>query len=191
MLNAYQRKKDPHAVRQGILHSAMQLTKEHGVAGMSIQAVANMTGVSKGGVFHHFANKQLLIEAMLVEVIAKLDAEIETLLQDDALSYGCFTRAYIETTLTSESFGMQSSWGVLTMTLITDKTFSQLWKQWIDHRIQRHAATDQNMDLSILRYAADGVWFVAMLDPDQISAQSDQLKTMKDELIQRSYVVAK
>ena len=187
MLNAYQRKKEPEVVRQRILESAVQLATENGVAGMSIQAVATMAGVSKGGVFHHFANKQLLIETMLTEVIRKLDFEIEALFQVDATAYGSFTRAYIETTLTSESFGMQSLWGALTMTLITDRTFSQLWTGWMHDRLQRHAATDSDMNLSILRYAADGVWFVTALDPYNISEQSDELQIMKNELINRSY----
>ena len=77
MNNAYQRKKEPELVRQRILDSAIQLATEKGVASMSIQAVADMAGVTKGGVFHHFANKHLLIENMLQYILMQFDQEVD------------------------------------------------------------------------------------------------------------------
>ena len=55
--NAYQRKKDPEGVKKLILANTMSLVAEHGVNGVSIQSIATRSGVTKGGVFHHFVNK--------------------------------------------------------------------------------------------------------------------------------------
>ncbi|NEU35488.1 TetR/AcrR family transcriptional regulator, partial [bacterium LRH843] len=54
MQQASPRKKAPEQVRQSILQHAICLAAEKGVTGVSIQAVADLVGVSKGGVFHHF-----------------------------------------------------------------------------------------------------------------------------------------
>jgi len=43
-----------------ILDAAESLFAEHGFNGVSIQQVANKSGISKATVFHHFANKQEL-----------------------------------------------------------------------------------------------------------------------------------
>ena len=48
------------------------------------------------GVFHHFPNKQKLLEAMVVEQLEQLDRVVDELIGQDRDRYGCFTRAYIE-----------------------------------------------------------------------------------------------
>ena len=181
--NAYQRKKQPNLVRQRILDGAMQLAAEKGVASVSIQAVAAFAGVTKGGVFHHFANKQILIETMLHEVLYKFDQEIDRFIEQDTVQYGCFTRAYIEVTLTHQSFGVSSLWATLSMTLVSDQTFSQLWNRWLADRLKQHQDTDADLNLRILRYAADGAWFIERFDPGNVQ----DLMVLKQELIQRSY----
>ena len=119
--NAYQRKKDPEGVKKLILANTMSLVAEHGVNGVSIQSIATRSGVTKGGVFHHFANKQVLIEAMLEELIQQLDQQVSLAIEQDPVTYGCFTRAYIAVTLSS-SFGVNTVWSALSMTLMTDIT---------------------------------------------------------------------
>ncbi|WP_010111726.1 TetR/AcrR family transcriptional regulator [Acinetobacter sp. P8-3-8] len=182
MENPHQRKKDPERIKQLILDSAIQLAAENGVQGMSIQSVATMAGITKGGVFHHFANKQILIKAMLEELINQLDREISTKIENDPVEYGCFTRAYIEVTLSS-SVGLNSAWGALCMTVMTDKSFSEMWYQWLDHRLTQHVTTDQSFDLKILRYAADGAWFIEGLIPEP----QEDYETIKQELLLRTY----
>ncbi|MGO7697024.1 TetR/AcrR family transcriptional regulator, partial [Rhizobium leguminosarum] len=55
------RKKQPDVVRQALLDCATKLALEHGLAAVSFQAVASAAGVTKGGLFHHFPYKRLLI----------------------------------------------------------------------------------------------------------------------------------
>lgn len=182
MENPHQRKKDPERIKQLILDNAIQLTAENGVQAMSIQSVATMTGITKGGVFHHFANKQILVKAMLEELIGQLDREVSAKIKKDPVAYGCFTRAYIEVTLSS-SVGLNAAWGALCMTLMTDQSLSEMWNQWLNNRLVQHAETDQSFDLKILRYAADGAWFVEGLVPEP----QDDYELIRQELILRTY----
>jgi AcrR family transcriptional regulator len=181
--NAYHRKKNPERVKKLIIENAMGLAAEHGVNGVSIQAVATLSGVTKGGVFHHFANKQLLIEAMLEELIQQLDDQISLMMEKDPVQYGRFTRAYIDVTLSSE-FGVDTLWSALSMTVMTDKSFSKKWDRWLKQRLLKHADTDHAIELKILRYAADGVWFVESLAPET----QDDYMDLKKELLARTYL---
>ena len=59
--NAYQRKKQPERVRAQLLEASAHMILAQGVAGLTLDAVAQMAGVSKGGLLHHFASKTCLL----------------------------------------------------------------------------------------------------------------------------------
>jgi AcrR family transcriptional regulator len=68
--NAYSRKKQPEQVRRALLDCAAQLAVENGLSAVTLQAVAEAAGVTKGGLLHHFASKQILIEAVFANLLA-------------------------------------------------------------------------------------------------------------------------
>ena len=183
MQQASPRKKAPEQVRQSILQHAICLAAEKGVTGVSIQAVADLVGVSKGGVFHHFPNKQKLLEAMVVEQLEQLDRVVDELISQDRDRYGCFTRAYIEITLEKQVLGLEHSWSAISMIMLTDRTFNEYWIEWLEIRLARHQDTDNDLELKILRYAADGIWLTAFTEVENLS----ETMQLKQELIQRSY----
>ena len=57
------RKKDPVRLHRQLLESAAMIAGRDGIAALSLNAVAREAGVSKGGLLHHFPNKQALIFA--------------------------------------------------------------------------------------------------------------------------------
>ncbi len=54
-----------HSVRDELLDAAVRVAAKEGVARLTFDAVAAEAGVSKGGLLHHFANKDQLIEGMV------------------------------------------------------------------------------------------------------------------------------
>jgi AcrR family transcriptional regulator len=60
------------ATRKAILATATRLFAEHGYAGVSVEAVLEAAGISRGALYHHFASKEALFEA----VFEALEAEI-------------------------------------------------------------------------------------------------------------------
>nr|WP_174505678.1 TetR/AcrR family transcriptional regulator [Acinetobacter sp. Marseille-Q1620] len=184
MTNALNRKKDPDLVRQKILESTEHLVAENGVTGMSIQAVADMAGVTKGGLFHHFANKQILIEAMLEFILQKLDAQIEQRIMKDSTQYGKFTRAYIDITLDHDENGRSQNWSAFCMTMISDKQYQHHWDHWLEKHLKQYESTDSDIALRILRHAADGLWYIEHFNP----SKNNELLQLKAELIRKSYI---
>jgi AcrR family transcriptional regulator len=53
--------------RAALLESATALFAEHGYAGTSLESVATASQVTRGAVYHHFASKPALFEAVLDE----------------------------------------------------------------------------------------------------------------------------
>lgn len=182
--NPHQRKKEPQQIRQAILKNAIELAAEKGVNGVSIQAVADLVGVTKGGVFHHYPTKKKLLEAMIDNLLEQLDRVVDQLISNDEKMYGRFTRAYIQVTLEKNILGLDYSWSAISMTMLTDKTFNEYWIKWLNERLIRHQDTDSAIDLNILRYAADGIWLTAFTEIED----EQETQQLMQELIHRSYL---
>jgi AcrR family transcriptional regulator len=152
------RKKQPESVQRALLDSAAKIAADVGVPGLTIQAVAEAAGVTKGGLLHHFASKQALLDGMIVALLTKLDAEIDAYMAEDPSSYGRFTRAYVKATFSGKAFGFETPWSMLFMAVITDPALRHHWVRWLDGKLAQYETSDADDHLQIVRLAADGTW---------------------------------
>ncbi|AVJ55097.1 TetR/AcrR family transcriptional regulator [Idiomarina sp. OT37-5b] len=60
--------------RDAIIDAAEQLVAEQGAAHLTFDALCQETGISKGGLLYHFANKNALLAAMLERMVQQFDA---------------------------------------------------------------------------------------------------------------------
>ena len=65
-----QRKKQPALTRQAILNAAGVEFSRHGYAGTGLGAIVGRADLTKGALFHHFADKQALAVAWVGENLA-------------------------------------------------------------------------------------------------------------------------
>nr|WP_314261767.1 TetR/AcrR family transcriptional regulator [uncultured Devosia sp.] len=172
---AYMRKKQPDAVKRALLDATIQIATEQGVQGVTVQAVASAAGVTKGGLFHHFPNKQALIDGVYQDLIEKMDAELDEHMARDVEAYGCFTRAYVETMLSGSDFGANSPWTALSVTMLADPGNNLAFIGWLEARLDRHRETDSDPMLEVVRFAADGAWFI-FIDKAPDPVRLDELR---------------
>lgn len=184
MQKIQQPKKQPEIIRKNIIEQAIILASEKGTSGVSIQNVANGAGITKGGVFHHFANKQILVEAMISEIISHLDRKVEALIAEDDTQHGKFTRAYINTAFMSQIDGLVSPWSALNMTMISDQTFNTMFGTWLKEKLKQYSSTDSYDELEFIRLASDGLWLQTITEIIDVETS---LK-YKNKLIQRTYL---
>ncbi|MGC4408117.1 TetR/AcrR family transcriptional regulator [Rhizobium rosettiformans] len=165
-LSAHHRKKQPEQVRRALLDCAAQIAAEQGASAITIQAVAERAGVTKGGLLHHFDSKQALLAAVFEDLLDKMDQEIDRTLADDPASRGRFTRAYVRACFSDRLLGDRSLWGALSVAIVSEPALRALWSAWLDGRMARHAETDGDQRLVAVRLAADGVWLADMMEKD-------------------------
>ncbi|HHH1032289.1 TPA: TetR/AcrR family transcriptional regulator [Yersinia enterocolitica] len=171
-------KKQPEQVRRRLLDSAAKLAANNGrTGGISLSAIASASGVTKGGLLHHFPSKQALIEAMFDDALQQLDLEIDSYLAQDTVKYGCFTRAYIKSAFASSKDN--TLWAALIFSLSADPGLVTRWERWITARLVRHIETDGDPALKILRLAADGAWFITLLNDKR---QDKELSRLEQQL---------
>jgi hypothetical protein len=171
-ITAYNRPKQPEQVRRALLDAAVALAEEQGLGGITVQAVADRAGVTKGGLFHHFVSKQALIDAVFDFMLEEMEEALDRLIAQDEGGHGSFTRAYVISTF--ECCNRALSGQALTISMVTDPALRHRWGLWIAERLLRHADTDSDPRLHVVRLAADGYWFARVLHNGDQSAEAPQ-----------------
>jgi AcrR family transcriptional regulator len=172
--NAHKRKKQPELVRRALLDEAARITLEQGLSKVTFQAVADAVGVTKGGVMHHFATKDALILEVFYDAMAKFEAEVNAAMAKDPVSYGSFTRAYIDATISLGEKGQAefNSQATLYVLMLGDRMLRERWAEWSNEQLKKYAATDNSETLCMVRLVADGIWlsdFSGIDIPDKAS----------------------
>ena len=160
MENAYKRKKQPEVIRRALLDQAARITLEQGLSKVTFQAVADAVGVTKGGVMHHFSTKNALVLEEFNDAMAKFEAEVNTAMANDPIKYGSFTRAYIDATISLGEKGQAEfdNQATLYVLMLGDSELRELWAQWANAQLKKHADTDNTETLCMARLVADGIW---------------------------------
>lgn len=176
MTNAHARRKQPEIVRRALLDCAAGLAVKEGLAGVTVQAVADAAGVTKGGLFHHFSTKQALVEAMFADLLDRLDAEIDAAIAQDAERWGSFTRAYVDSVFVGREFGFDTPWAALSVAMVAEPHLRRLWVSWLDERRKRHRETDDDPMLELVRLAADGAWLSVTIREGEAAEDTADLR---------------
>ena len=82
--------------RHRLLDAAAQTVAQSGAANLTLDAVAEKAGLSKGGVLYHFPTKRDLLAGMLEQLMTEFQQRTEALAADGQAS---LLQAHIETVL--------------------------------------------------------------------------------------------
>lgn len=175
----HQPKRPPESMRRTLLECAQKIALERGLAGLTLQLVADAAGITKGGLFHHFSSREALLKGMYEDIAGKLDIQIDRLIATDDDEWGCFTRAYLAALLCPESLQRRSPMALLAIALIDEPLLDPPWLGWLSGRLARHAETDSHPILEIVRFAADGAWLAYKSAKDKSGARTLQERLRK------------
>jgi len=158
MESGYRRKKQPELVHRALMDQAARLAVDEGLAAVTVQAVAEAAGVTKGGLLHHFPSKQALIDAVFADLLEALDRQLDARIAADPEPRGAFTRAYLASVFDTGPEANAAAWAALAISMLTDPHLRRRWSDWVEARQERHRATDGTLALAAVRLAADGIW---------------------------------
>lgn len=181
MSKAYHRKKQPEAVRQQLLEVAAKLSLEKGPGSVTLDAVSQAAGVSKGGLLHHFPNKLSLMDGLFDDLTAKFDRALAERMTADPEPHGRFTRAYLSACFDAQDEQERDGWMVLTTALLSEPHLRERMRRWTEDRLTRHVGTDSSPDAVLARCAIDGLWLADLLGAPVLEPM--QRQALREKLI--------
>jgi AcrR family transcriptional regulator len=181
MPTAHKRKKQPEIVRSKLIECAARMITEQGPNAVTIQAVADAAGVTKGGLLHHFKNQ--LSESVSRYFIDQMDTELSELMAEDPVRYGRFTRCYIKAISRDLASSQNEQWISFAIYTVTEPELKSMWNEWMKERRRLHYDTDSDQMLQVLRYAAEGIWFEVLMGRGYQKEHS----TLLSSLVKKTY----
>lgn len=142
------RPKQPEIVKARLIAAGTQLLADGGA--VSIGAVADLAGVTKGAVQHHFGTREDLLMAIYVE----LQADFEKMLAANDSSPSAAAR-YARSIVSMRSSEENSEQGrALLVATVIERQLASRWAAWIKDDRKGEKGVNQ----LIARLAADGLW---------------------------------
>jgi len=155
--------------RQKILAAAEELAWEVGPGHLSLDAVAQRAGVSKGGLLYNFPNKARLLEALVEQHLSEFEValnEKEKLHEEQPNSTG---RAYLELFVTDLEQRQPPPSGVLAA-MAEDPSFLVPVKRFNRTLLDRLKASAKNANAALILFLAlEGMRSLRLFDVDVLS----------------------
>lgn len=155
--------------RDLILDAAENVVVDEGAAKLTLDAVAEKAGVSKGGVLYHFPSKEALLTAMMDRLITRGDERRAGLLAGMPEGPGQRLKADITALLLSDEHRSELCAGLLAAVAIEPKLM-ELARAFHQRRFAAHAPAADSGDTSpeflrkaLILLAADGLFLLEML----------------------------
>jgi len=148
--------------RQHILEAAAKVVQREGVAHLTLDAVAKVAGVSKGGVLYHFATKEALVEGMLHALYDHFTDDLDTEIARNELGPGQWVRAYIRASTRTVEGEDEVLFGLLAAIATNPQLLEPLRQRY---RVWQEQAEGDGLSpplATVIRLAVDGLWFADM-----------------------------
>jgi AcrR family transcriptional regulator len=146
-------------LKRKLLLAAYRVLGTRGASGLTLDAVAEEAGASKGGVLYHFRSKRALFEALLLDVVDECDRDLDRFLKDEEEGRpGRFVRAYIRSLCREETEEEQAMGSALLAAIAEDPTWAKVY--WPAVERWRARAVEDGLDEATalaLMAAADGM----------------------------------
>ncbi|MBF6621328.1 MAG: TetR family transcriptional regulator [Patulibacter sp.] len=153
--------------RTTILEAAHRIVARDGLAGVTYEAIAEEAGLTKGGVVYHFGSRDELVVALAEFLAEYWDAAMVTaagapadqLTERERLEV--YARESLQGTTNAELVMLMESADVPE----ARAAWTSVVDRWALPRVD-DPPTDEQLDLLVLRLAADGLWIYDAIAAD-------------------------
>lgn len=151
------------SVKPELLETAYRIVQRDGVAKLTLDAVAQEAGVSKGGVLYHFPSKNALVSEMVLGLNERFEADLETAFAQESDTPGRWLRAFVRASAWEgergeDSLTVQTGAALMAAAGNDPALLTALREKW---DIWQAKAVQSGVDpatATVIRLAADGLW---------------------------------
>lgn len=153
--------------RDDILAAAESIVCEQGAVHLTLDAVAERAGISKGGLLYNYPNKEALLRAMLARLLGRCDADRAALLADAASPAAAHPasdlKAYVEVGFQDSAERRQLSAALLAAGA-NDPRLLRSVKEWQVRNLAEFSRGKRKpLRVLLVMLALDGLWLTELL----------------------------
>lgn len=156
--NAYNRKKEPELNKQLIIEAATDIGSETDWHQVTFQAIADKTGLSKGGIIHHFRNKEELLDELMSRSLREITQWVEDYKAEHGEKDGAM--AYLEAVLGKQNDEKYvKTMRIVLQAIMINPKYKERWMDWYSLHIMPAGEKELSPKSLIVFLIADGLWY--------------------------------
>ena len=163
--------------RRRLLDAAAAVVRRDGPRALTLDTVAAQAGLSKGGLLYHFATKDALVEALVEDWLDRFEAEVVK-----GTAERSWALAYARACAQPRSAAERATDVALLVAMTGDprglEAVRRRYATWQDRLV---ADAPDAADATLVRLAADGLWFAGLLGLAPPTGQLRQAVTARLE----------
>lgn len=164
------RPKQPELLRARILEAAQGVLLDEGLAAVTHDRVLARSGISKGGLQHHFRTKQLLLDALFDQLFGGFVLQFEGALAQEPDGPARRIRAYVKASR-ANALDVARTGRATVLLALADPAYQARWSRFLQEACAADTL-DAGTQLAC-RLAADGLWYSLVFGPTPGSAEVD------------------
>ena len=149
-----------------ILQAANHVIQRDGVSKLTLEAVATEAKVSKGGLLYHFPNKNALIMGMIDYFLGNFEGILDIAKTDDPREW---LRGYVRSTFDMTNSQLADSRALIAAVANQPELLNRVREKYADWQARAEASGIDPALATVIRLAADGLWFTELLGISTIS----------------------
>lgn len=162
--------KKPSPTREKLIQAANQVSISAGINQLTLEAVAEAAGVSKGGLLYHFPSKEALIQAMIEHYLNLFEARLARYLPANApVTAANWLQAYARATIEIDEQENAFSSALFAAVSINPELLKPMHERYAVWQARLEETTTDPALATIIRLAMDGLWIAdlfGMAPPD-------------------------
>lgn len=158
METAYNRKKEPELNKQLIIEAAREIGAETDWHQVTFQSIADKTGLSKGGIIHHFRSKEELLDELMDQSLCELTCWVERYKMESGDKDGAIGfLAFVLKKRNDEKYA--KTMRIVLQAIMINPKYKEQWLSWYKHHIMPANEEDLGVKSLIVFLIADGIWY--------------------------------
>lgn len=157
--------------REAILDAAEAVVAEQGAARLTLDAVAERAGVSKGGLIYNFPSKEALLEAMVSRLLEEFEEQRAAVSARLSGEKNRELKAFLSATLEAHGRDPRISMAILAASANAPKLLDPVREQVCSKFREIAAACSDFERAAIVSFAADGLWLQEILQMSPLTAE--------------------
>lgn len=177
METAYHRKKEPEQNKQLIIDAATEIGAEYDWHQVTFQAIVERTGLSKGGIIHHFRNKEELLDELMAQSLNELTAWVEQYKKKNKEKNGTF--AYLQFVIDKgKDKKYRKTMRIVLQAIMVNPKYRAEWDEWYKKHIMPSDGSPLDIDSLIIKLVTDGIWYSENVGSSHLS-DDDKTRILK------------